>query len=115
MDRAQTSRQLLRKVRQRHAGEGRQLCWTADASGRVRSDTSNLYDGREGANLGKTLRPSWVVETRRRWPHESGGNGGKGSDLGYDGGIDVYSATKAVGTTGRPYGLDMTDEMLRAN
>jgi len=33
-------------------------------------------------------------------------------DLGSGGGIDVILAAKRVGSTGRAYGLDMTDEML---
>ena len=33
-------------------------------------------------------------------------------DLGSGGGIDVLIATKYVGSTGKVYGLDMTDEML---
>ncbi len=33
-------------------------------------------------------------------------------DLGSGGGIDVLLSAKRVGTTGRAYGLDMTDEML---
>jgi arsenite methyltransferase len=34
-------------------------------------------------------------------------------DLGSGGGIDVLLSAKRVGATGRAYGLDMTDEMLR--
>lgn len=34
-------------------------------------------------------------------------------DLGSGGGIDVLTASKYVGETGRIYGLDMTDEMLK--
>jgi arsenite methyltransferase len=34
-------------------------------------------------------------------------------DLGSGGGIDVLTASKYVGDTGRIYGLDMTDEMLK--
>src|SRR3954468_24663846 len=33
-------------------------------------------------------------------------------DLGSGGGIDVFLSAKRVGTTGKVYGLDMTDEML---
>src|SRR5215831_15169352 len=33
-------------------------------------------------------------------------------DLGSGGGIDVLLSAKRVGTTGKAYGLDMTDEML---
>jgi len=33
-------------------------------------------------------------------------------DLGSGGGIDVFLSAKRVGTTGKAYGLDMTDEML---
>ena len=33
-------------------------------------------------------------------------------DLGSGGGIDVLLSAKRVGTTGKVYGLDMTDEML---
>lgn len=34
-------------------------------------------------------------------------------DLGSGGGIDVLAASKYVGKTGKAYGLDMTDEMLK--
>src|SRR5260370_5545583 len=34
-------------------------------------------------------------------------------DLGSGGGIDVLLSARRVGPTGRAYGLDMTDEMLR--
>jgi SAM-dependent methyltransferase len=34
-------------------------------------------------------------------------------DLGSGGGIDVLAASKYVGATGKAYGLDMTDEMLK--
>lgn len=34
-------------------------------------------------------------------------------DLGSGGGIDVLAASKYVGETGKAYGLDMTDEMLK--
>ena len=34
-------------------------------------------------------------------------------DLGSGGGIDVLMASRFVGETGKVYGLDMTDEMLR--
>lgn len=38
------------------------------------------------------------------------------ADLGHGGGIDCFIAAKSVGETGRVYGIDMTDEMLkRAN
>lgn len=39
--------------------------------------------------------------------------GEKVLDLGSGGGIDVLMASKYVGETGKVYGLDMTDEMLR--
>ncbi|MBU3097810.1 MULTISPECIES: arsenite methyltransferase [Clostridium] len=40
-------------------------------------------------------------------------NGETVLDLGSGGGIDVLIASKYVGSTGKVYGLDMTDEMLR--
>src|SRR6266496_1145173 len=73
--------------------------------------SSNLYDAAETAALpeGAVLaslgcgNPTAVAEL-----HE----GETVLDLGSGGGIDVLLSARRVGTTGKAYGLDMTDEML---
>jgi SAM-dependent methyltransferase len=93
---------------------GSSCCGSSPASGSGCSDpiTSNLYDASQAvqipeeallASLGcgnptalAQLNPGDVV-----------------LDLGSGGGIDVLLSAKRVGPTGKAYGLDMTDEMLR--
>jgi len=89
-------------------------CGSSPATGSACGDpiTSNLYDASQAgqipqeallASLGcgnptalAKLNPGEVV-----------------LDLGSGGGIDVLLSAKRVGPTGKAYGLDMTDEMLR--
>jgi arsenite methyltransferase len=93
---------------------GRSCCGSSPATGSGCGDpiTSNLYDSSQAgqipeeallASLGcgnptalAKLNPGEVV-----------------LDLGSGGGIDVLLSAKRVGPTGKAYGLDMTDEMLR--
>jgi arsenite methyltransferase len=93
---------------------GRSCCGSSPATGSGCGDpiTSNLYDASQAgqipeeallASLGcgnptalAKLNPGEVV-----------------LDLGSGGGIDVLLSAKRVGPTGKAYGLDMTDEMLR--
>jgi arsenite methyltransferase len=93
---------------------GRSCCGSSPATGIGCGDpiTSNLYDASQAgqipeeallASLGcgnptalAKLNPGEVV-----------------LDLGSGGGIDVLLSAKRVGPTGKAYGLDMTDEMLR--
>jgi SAM-dependent methyltransferase len=93
---------------------GSSCCGSSPATGSGCGDpiTSNLYDASQAgqipeeallASLGcgnptalAKLNPGEVV-----------------LDLGSGGGIDVLLSAKRVGQTGKAYGLDMTDEMLR--
>jgi arsenite methyltransferase len=93
---------------------GSSCCGSSPATGSGCGDpiTSNLYNGLEAgqipeeallASLGcgnptalAKLNPGEVV-----------------LDLGSGGGIDVLLSAKRVGPSGKAYGLDMTDEMLR--
>jgi arsenite methyltransferase len=93
---------------------GSSCCGSSPATGSGCGDpiTSNLYDASQAgqipeeallASLGcgnptalAKLNPGEVV-----------------LDLGSGGGIDVLLSAKRVGVTGKAYGLDMTDEMLR--
>lgn len=73
--------------------------------------TSDLYDGAQTAGLPAAAllaslgcgNPTALAELRE---------GEVVLDLGSGGGIDVLLSAKRVGTTGKAYGLDMTDEML---
>jgi len=73
--------------------------------------TSNLYDARDTAGLPEHAvlaslgcgNPTALAEL-----HE----GEVVLDLGSGGGIDVLLSARRVGSTGKAYGLDMTDEML---
>jgi arsenite methyltransferase len=95
----------------RVSGGGSSCCGALPRDGCVDPITSNLYDQSqaqqipEDALLGSfgcgnptalaKLNPGEVV-----------------LDLGSGGGIDVLLSAKRVGSTGKAYGLDMTDEML---
>src|ERR1043165_8201749 len=90
---------------------GSSCCGGSPSTGGCDPITSNLYDAAQSgqipeeallASLGcgnptalAKLNPGEVV-----------------LDLGSGGGIDVLLSAKRVGTTGKAYGLDMTDEML---
>jgi len=73
--------------------------------------TSNLYDGGQTSQIPEEAllaslgcgNPTALAELR---PGETV------LDLGSGGGIDVLLSAKRVGSTGKAYGLDMTDEML---
>jgi arsenite methyltransferase len=73
--------------------------------------TSNLYDADETGSLPDTAvaaslgcgNPTALIELKE---------GQTVLDLGSGGGIDVLLSAKRVGSTGKVYGLDMTDEML---
>src|SRR6188474_2294217 len=88
-------------------------CCCTSCCGSVAEDpiTSNLYTEGETATLPEKAvlaslgcgNPTALAEL-----HE----GEVVLDLGSGGGIDVLLSAKRVGTTGKAYGLDMTDEML---
>src|SRR3954463_15731192 len=74
--------------------------------------TANLYDEQQKAGLPAEAvlaslgcgNPTALAELK---------TGQVVLDLGSGGGIDVFLSAKRVGPTGKVYGLDMTDEMLR--
>jgi SAM-dependent methyltransferase len=73
--------------------------------------TSNLYDASQASEIPQEAllaslgcgNPTALAKL---------GPGETVLDLGSGGGIDVLLSAKRVGPTGKPYGLDMTDEML---
>src|ERR1700736_6033512 len=94
-------------------GKSGSCCGTADASGTSCDPiTSNLYDAAQmqqvpGAALQASLGCGNPTALAKLNPGEVV------LDLGSGGGIDVLLSAKRVGSTGKAYGLDMTDEMLR--
>jgi arsenite methyltransferase len=94
------------------AGQGNACCGGAASTGGCDPITANLYgdadaaavpEGALQASLG-CGNPTALAEL-----HE----GETVLDLGSGGGIDVLLSARRVGPTGKAYGLDMTDEMLR--
>ncbi len=112
-----TGEQIREAVRERYAGAARQVqvlqqasCCGSDGSGCC--DTSaTIYDLRqlrevpEGASLASLGcgNPTLLAQLAE---------GETVLDLGSGGGIDVLLSAKRVGSTGKAYGLDMTDEIL---
>jgi SAM-dependent methyltransferase len=92
-------------------GSGSSCCGAAPATGTADPITSNLYATAETAELptGAVLgslgcgNPTALAELKE---------GETVLDLGSGGGIDVLLSARRVGSTGKAYGLDMTDEML---
>ena len=93
-------------------GKGNACCGSApSASGCVDPITSGLYDSNQtGAVPEKAIQaslgcgnPTALAQLRE---------GETVLDLGSGGGIDVLLSARRVGSTGKAYGLDMTDEML---
>ena len=86
-------------------------CTTSCCGGATDPITSDLYDETETAALpGKAVaaslgcgNPTALAELRQ---------GEVVLDLGSGGGIDVLLSARRVGSAGKAYGLDMTDEML---
>jgi arsenite methyltransferase len=98
-------------------GPASSCCGAAAAGGEADPITADLYDAEETAGLPQDAvlaslgcgNPTALAEL-----HE----GEVVLDLGSGGGIDVLLSARRVGTAGKAYGLDMTDEMLalaRAN
>jgi SAM-dependent methyltransferase len=91
-------------------GEGNGCCGSSDSDG-CDPITSDLYDAAQTGELPETAvaasfgcgNPTALAELKA---------GETVLDLGSGGGIDVLLSAKRVGTTGKAYGLDMTDEML---
>ncbi len=112
-----TGEQIREAVREHYAGAARQVqvlqqasCCSGEASSCC-SSAATLYDLRqlreipEGAALASLGcgNPTLLAQLR---PGETV------LDLGSGGGIDVLLSARRVGSTGKAYGLDMTDEML---
>ena len=93
------------------AGQGG-CCSSARATSCCDPITSNLYDAAQAGEVPDAAlqasmgcgNPTALAELRL---------GETVLDLGSGGGIDVLLSAKRVGPTGKAYGLDMTDEMLR--
>jgi arsenite methyltransferase len=111
---------LKETVRQRYGQSAREVsegaktsCCSTTCCGGTAEDpiTSNLYSQAETATLPEKAllaslgcgNPTALAEL-----HE----GEVVLDLGSGGGIDVLLSARRVGSTGKAYGLDMTDEML---
>src|ERR1700756_2830582 len=93
-------------------GKGGSCCGTADASGTSCDPiTSNLYDAAQMEQIpGEALQASLGCGNPTALAKLNPGE--VVLDLGSGGGIDVLLSAKRVGSTGKAYGLDMTDEML---
>ena len=106
-------RQKYGAAARRAAEGGKASCVTApSASGCCDPITSNLYGVSEVIGLPKEIlsaslgcgNPTALAQLRE---------GETVLDLGSGGGIDVLLSARRVGPTGKAYGLDMTDEMLK--
>src|SRR5246127_2811584 len=90
---------------------GSSCCGAAAATSCCDPITTNLYDASQAGQIPETAllaslgcgNPTALAELK---PGETV------LDLGSGGGIDVLLSAKRVGSTGKAYGLDMTDEML---
>jgi arsenite methyltransferase len=93
------------------SGQDTSCCGSASSRGAADPITSNLYGCGETAGLPAEAvaaslgcgNPTALAELHA---------GEIVLDLGSGGGIDVLLSAKRVGSTGKAYGLDMTDEML---
>jgi len=90
---------------------GSSCCGTKASNGCCDPITSNLYDG---AQAGQIPEEALLASLGCGNPTALANlNAGEiVLDLGSGGGIDVLLSAKRVGSTGKAYGLDMTDEML---
>jgi SAM-dependent methyltransferase len=89
----------IRADRVARAIGGKLLLWSP-----VRAPTNRHFAGRSAAGFARLRQSHRTGAT----PHE----GETVLDLGSGGGIDVLLSARRVGSTGKAYGLDMTDEML---
>jgi SAM-dependent methyltransferase len=95
------------------AKTGGSSCCGGAASSRGECDpiTSNLYDSEQAGEVPEfALRASLGCGNPTALATLNAGD--VVLDLGSGGGIDVLLSARRVGTTGKAYGLDMTDEML---
>lgn len=98
-------------AKQVNSGLGKSCCSSSSCCGDV-SKTSLIYEGEDLGDL-----PEEAVEASLGCANPvlfAGLREGETVlDLGSGGGINVLMAAKHVGASGRVYGLDMTDEMLK--
>ncbi len=95
------------------SGQGSACCGTSSASAIEGCDpiTSNLYGEGEASSVPEgALRASLGCGNPTALAKLAQGE--TVLDLGSGGGIDVLLSARRVGSTGKAYGLDMTDEML---
>src|SRR6516164_8098273 len=93
------------------SGEGNGCCCADRPAGSYDPITSNLYDASQEGEVPDTAvlaslgcgNPTALAELKE---------GETVLDLGSGGGIDVLLSARRVGSSGKAYGLDMTDEML---
>ncbi len=113
-----SSRDIKKVVKQKY-GEaalrvtsgGSSCCGSTASSGCADPITSNLYDSEQAAGLPQEAmlaslgcgNPTALAKLNA---------GETVLDLGSGGGIDVLLSARRIGSTGKAYGLDMTDEML---
>ncbi len=116
MDSTETVREVVREKYGQAAlrvvaGQANGCCGASAAVGGCDPITANLYDDIQTANLPEQAvlaslgcgNPTALAELLE---------GETVLDLGSGGGIDVLLSARRVGSTGKAYGLDMTDEML---
>src|SRR5437868_15153165 len=90
---------------------GSSCCGATAGNGCGDPITSNLYDGMQAGQIPeKALLASLGCGNPTALANLNAGE--VVLDLGSGGGIDVLLSAKRVGSTGKAYGLDMTDEML---
>lgn len=90
---------------------GSACCGATAANGCGDPITSNLYDGTQAGQIPEeALLASLGCGNPTALANLNAGE--IVLDLGSGGGIDVLLSAKRVGSTGKAYGLDMTDEML---
>jgi arsenite methyltransferase len=86
-------------------------CCTGSAAASCDPITSNLYDEAQAGQIPEeALKASLGCGNPTALVHLNPGE--TVLDLGSGGGIDVLLSARRVGSTGKAYGLDMTDDML---
>ena len=104
-------RQKYGEAALRVKSSGSSCCGATTASGCGDPITSNLYDGTQAGQIPEeALLASLGCGNPTALANLKAGE--IVLDLGSGGGIDVLLSAKRVGSTGKAYGLDMTDEML---
>src|SRR5579862_2119686 len=91
--------------------EGSSCCGASPATAGCDPITSNLYDAEQAGQIPeRALQASLGCGNPTALAKLNPGE--TVLDLGSGGGIDVLLSARRVGSTGKAYGLDMTDEML---